>query len=382
MPPRTDRDVAHASPTRRAFLASAAALAGPGGCWAMAASGKDDEWAFPLLGDLHIDRPTHHDADWVKTTHPNDVSQIDNYCKVTSDHTPKLLAAVNRAIEASKTPVPFVVQAGDLVEGLCGSDRLAALQARDAIDIVEAANLGAPVLMTKGNHDVTGPGASAAYDSVLVPWMARRAGENIGGAAFSRSRGGTLLAFYDAYSRETLTWFADLIRERKPRRLIVVVHPPVVPYNARAHWHVYAKPADSARRDKLLDLLGRNRAIVLGGHLHKFSALTRTAGSGAFTQLAISSVAVPNLKQPKDVLSGLESYGPKLTDLEPKHSPDTLEARKKTLADERPTVKSFEYADSWGYAWVRVTPERVTADVFHGSTDGKPWKTIDLTPPA
>ena len=56
--------------SRRDFLTTAtAAVIGPGACWAVGAP-ADGEWAFPLLGDLHIDRPNHHDHDWVKQTHP------------------------------------------------------------------------------------------------------------------------------------------------------------------------------------------------------------------------------------------------------------------------------------------------------------------------
>ena len=370
------------STTRRGFLArgtaAVAAAAGPAGCWAVAAPA--DDWAFPLLGDLHLDKPDHHDLDWVRGAHgAGDVQQIENYCRVTAGHTPTLLAAVKRAVARSDRPVSFAVQVGDLVEGLCGSDELAARHARDAVGFVDEAGLGAPVLMTKGNHDVTGPGAAAAYDSVLVPWMAEQVGEQIGGAAFARTRGGTLLVFYDAYAKDGLDWFAALLRDRKPERLVVVVHPPVVPYNARAHWHLYAK--DAVRRERLLDLLGRHRAVVLGGHLHKFSAITRRTPRGAFTQLAVSSVTVPASKGPKDVRSGVAAYTPDLTDLEPNHSPDTLTARRATLAAERPTIERFEYADSFGFAWVRVGPGRVTADLYHGPADA-PWKTIDLTPPA
>src|SRR5688572_17140522 len=106
--------------TRRRFLgrAAGAAVLGAGGSWAVAAP-DDAEWAFPVLGDLHIDRPDHHDHDWLKANHPGDIRQVENYSRVTRDWTPKVLAAVRDRAAGAKVPVPFVAQVGDLVEGLC-----------------------------------------------------------------------------------------------------------------------------------------------------------------------------------------------------------------------------------------------------------------------
>src|SRR6185312_10262763 len=112
--------------------------------------------------------------------------------------------------------------------------------------------------------------ALQAYDKLLVPFMARQASQEIRKPAFTREQGGVLLVFYDAYDRGSLDWFSELMAERKPRRLLFVIHPPVVPYNARSTWHIYSSPKQQSERERLLDLLGRHRAIVLCGHLHKY----------------------------------------------------------------------------------------------------------------
>src|SRR5262249_55667124 len=64
---------------RRLAGTAGAVFLGAGGSWALAAP-EDQEWSFPLLGDLHIDHPDHHDMDWLAKEHPNDVSQVRNYC--------------------------------------------------------------------------------------------------------------------------------------------------------------------------------------------------------------------------------------------------------------------------------------------------------------
>lgn len=369
---------AKGSSSRRAFLGQMIAL-GAGGCWAVAAGG-DDAWAFPVLGDLHFDRLQHHDTDWLKANHPGDVRQVENYSRITREWTPKLFETVRQQTGGLKLPVPFVAQLGDLIEGLCGSEERAATQARDAIAMVKDAKLPAPLLFCKGNHDVTGPGAAAVYDRILVPFLAEQAGREIDKARFTRSRGGTLLVFYDAYDRGSLDWFEALLRDRKPDRLLFLIHPPVVSFTARSTWHVYSSPRQKAERDRLLSLLGRNRAVVLCGHLHKYGFLVRRTEAGKFAQLSISSVATDAAAKPKDLLEGVERYGPDLVKLEPSHSPDTVEARREVLAAEKPWIEHFEYADTWGHAVITVGPLGVRADVCRG-LDRTTWKSLDLTAP-
>lgn len=233
------------------------------------------------------------------------------------------------------------------------------------------------MLITKGNHDITGPGAPDAYRNLILPFLSQSAGSKITEATFSRRQGSTLVAFYDAYDKNSLDWFEKTLAESNPQRLVVAIHPPVVPYNARSNWHIYSSPKQTAQRARLLELLGRHRAIVLCGHLHKYSLLVRHTDHGPFAQLAISSVAASSDGQPKDIRSGLANYTPDLVDLEPKHAPETIAARRDLLAAERPFIEQFDYADTWGHAVVRVTSAKITADIFRGF-DPNPWKTVDF----
>ncbi len=136
-------------------------------------------FSFVLLGDLHFDRMEHHDFAWLSRKHPNDRRQIENYSRITKDITPRLLATVRETVaELNRTPatrVAFVLQAGDLVEGLCGSNELAVRHNSEALALVSEAQLGAPFLFTKGNHDVTGDGAKEAFASVFHPFLTAQA---------------------------------------------------------------------------------------------------------------------------------------------------------------------------------------------------------------
>ncbi len=369
--------------SRRNFLktlAATGAALGPGCNWAFAAADDADDWAFPLLGDLHFDRLEHHDHEWLKREHPGDVSQVENYSRITRELTPRLFSRVRESLAELKranSRVPFVLQLGDLLEGLCGTDALAQRQAREGIDFVREANFSAPLVMTKGNHDVTGPGAADAYRQILLPFLAEQNKAEINAASFTRRHGGTLVAFYDAYDKGSLDWFAKTLEETKPSRLIVAIHPPVVPYNARSSWHVYSSPRQAAERSRLLELLGRHRAIVLCGHLHKYSLLVRRTEQGRFVQLAISSVAANADGKPKDERSGVDQYTPDLVELEPKHAPETVQARRELLAAERPYIEHFDYADTWGHATVSCRGGKVAAKVYRGF-GSEVWKTVDF----
>lgn len=369
--------------SRRNFLKSVAvggALLGPAGNWAIAADEEKANWAFPLLGDLHFDRLEHHDHEWLKREHPGDVSQVENYSRITREMTPRLLARVRESLaelSSGNTTVPFVLQLGDLLEGLCGNVELAQQQAREGIEFVRTAKFDTPLVMTKGNHDITGPGAVDAYRQILLPFLAAENRAEIKEAVFTRRQGGTLIACYDAYDKNSLDWLAQTLTETQPKRLIVAIHPPVVPYNARSSWHIYSSPKQTEQRTRFLELLGSHRAIVLCGHLHKYSFLVRRTESGRFVQLAISSVAANPDGKPKDERAGLGQYTPDLVELEPRHAPETVAARRAFIAAEKPFIEHFEYADAWGHAIVRASGGKMGATVFRG-LNADPWKNVDF----
>lgn len=379
--------------SRRRFLQSSAAAAGLALApkWNSAAQTVQarGQFSFLLLGDMHYDKLEHHDMAWVKKDKPNDVHQIENYSQITRDHSPRLLATVREVIaDLNKSPatrVAFVLQAGDVVEGLCGSEELSVKQNNEALAFVRDAQLGVPWLFTKGNHDITGPGSPAAFGSVFHPFLTQQAravdpksGE-IKSARYTVDCGNAQFAFFDAYEAATsLEWFEAVVAKRSAEHFFAVVHPPVVPYGARSTWHIFSSDKERARREKFLSLLGDQHALVLGGHIHRYNALAREAGRGRFAQFALSSVITGPNVQPKTELSGLKDYNPDQIRVEPQYSPETEAARRAVYEAERPFVKSFEYADLPGYAVVTVDGPKVSLQMYAGFSRTL-WHTVDLT---
>jgi len=374
---------------RRKFLGSSSGLIGlgifngPGSSLATtsgSSSAGDSNWNFSLLGDLHFDHLDHHDFDWVKREHPKSVSQIENYSRIAEHNLPALLQKVKQTIAANHCT--SIVQLGDLVQGLCGSEHLARQHCDDAINFFKSTALGVPVRVTKGNHDITGPGSVAAYDDIVLPWIAEGLEPEAGppAAHFSIAQDRDLFVYFDAYDPASLDWFEKLVAKREPTsagRLFFIVHPPVVPYNARSSWCLFGKQHLQEKRERLYRLLGKHHAIVLCGHLHKYAFVERETPEGSFSQLAVSGIAYHLDDKARDLISGVDNYNADLVDLEPGHSPGTVAERRAILERERPFIRQFDYGNFWGHAVLKITPGEVHADIYQ-FLGGQPWKTITL----
>ena len=378
--------------SRRAFvrttIVTGAGLAVAGSAWrpgtaraaeAAAVSGEKPLYVFPFLGDIHYDKIEYHDMDWMKQHMPGDIHQVQGYSKVTADFTPGLYKEVAETVRAAKAggvDVPFVIQVGDLVEGCCGKGELHEQMCHEATAAVEQSDWGVPCLMTKGNHDITGPGAAEVFDKVLLPWMGKQAGTELQTASYVTRHGDDVFVFFDGYKPD-VAWLETALEKNRGKRVFFITHMPVVPYDARADWIVYSRDEQRAERAKLLSLMGKYGVIVLSGHLHKYSVLSRKTDAGSFVQLAVCSVIRHAQEKPNHALEGLEAYNADLVKLEPNFSPKSLDARRAILEGEKPFIERYEYADLPGYSMVRVYGDRVEVDVYAGLEPGV-WRVRKL----
>ncbi len=375
--------------TRRHFVKTL--LAGTAGLSLLpplAQAGAKDAFSFMLLGDLHFDKLACHDLDALKRDKPDDVRQVHEYSRLSSDVLPKLFASVRERIaqlnRASETRVAFTVQLGDLIEGLCGSAEQTRQLDAEALDFVRGARLGVPFLFAKGNHDITGPGAVDAYKSEFHPFLNQQVAGFDGSSKLSASHysieyGNALVCFYDAYDKESLAWLEAALAKRTAQHCFVVIHTPVVPYGARATWHIYSSEREKVSRERLLDLLGKNNALVLSGHIHKYNLLVRaTPRGGKFLQLGLSSVIYQPGAPPQHLLSGVQDYNGEQVKVEPNFSPATDKQRRAVYTAEAPFVRQFQYADLPGYAVLGINGPQVSATVYSGVTRDV-WRTLNLT---
>jgi len=334
-------------------------------------------YSFVYLGDIHFDKRSHHDFEWVKANKPNDIRQIEDYVRITENHTPGLLRRIQTAIESSDGRIKMIVQGGDLTEGLCGSRELQETQFKDALKCVRNYIPKTTFIAAKGNHDITGPGAKKAFDSIMLPWLSKECQKQIDSASFYFMKGPDLFVFFDAYHNNKLDWLENTLSQNRHRHVFVVMHPPAVPYNARSTWHLFSRAKEKDVRERFLNILGANKVILLTAHLHKYVVLARRTSRGTFVQFSINSVISSPKISVKNHLEGVKNYGGRLVELEPEFQPDTKEQRQKMLEDEKPYIAFFEYADFPGYAVINVSDTGINADIYTGDS-GKVWKSVPL----
>lgn len=367
--------------SRKKFITAISALAATLPLSGLAAEldlqpSEGKKFSFLLLGDLHFDKFKHHEVEFMREKYPNDIRQVINYSHITWENMPDLIKAAKAL--AKKTDAEFVIQVGDFLEGLCGSKVLATMQAQEFIEFLQVHKMNLPFIVTKGNHDITGPGAKEVYLETVLPWQQRELGQSINSANFTFVRNNARFVMFDGYGgAASLDWFKNILLNHKEEHLFFCVHEPVVPYNARSTWHVFNQ--DPHRREELVNLLGKNKAIVLGGHLHKTSILTRNTPFGNFVQVGIGSV-IPSLDAPiKDHIKGVENYNSQLVKLEPNFSPTTLQRREEILEEEAVNIRYFEYADFCGYGAVKINDNNEVELSIFANVDEMPWITVNLS---
>lgn len=367
--------------SRRKFITSVGMLAAalPLGASAfdfIPSAGKG--FNFLLLGDIHFDDLNYHDLDYVRTKFSEgDVTQVHNYSRITRDNLPLLISRAKE--QGAKQNVDFYMQLGDFVEGLCGSEELAAKQTNGFISLIKDQNLNRPFFVIKGNHDITGTGAPETYKKIVLPWQTNEQEKTLQTANSTFVHKNVRFILFDGYTPdESLAWLKNVLADNKEKTTIFCVHQPVVPFNARANWHLFGKPNQQKQREELLNLLGENNAIVLCGHLHKTSILTRNTPKGSFVQICTGSV-IESLDAPiKDHLKGVDAYGASLLNLEPKFAPASLQERTDNLEKEKPFIKHFEYADFMGYSTVSVSSKNKIEVSIYRNMDTTPWQVVNV----
>lgn len=264
---------------------------------------KAQDESFIVLGDMHYDRIEDHDLDYVMTR-PQDFQQIFNeYPQYTAFYMPKFLQVIKRQSEVLTPKVKAVVQLGDLVEGVSGNAHLARQMNRGAVDLLYSVNLSVPWVLAKGNHDVSNsPGQPEAWQEVIRPFIEGQIGKLIGHGMYTYriSEQTEFFVLDQFFSKDRnvpeidmVTFLEKELAASKAKYKFLITHQPVIPVTHRC-WHLLSgirRPVeDSKLRERFLNLLARHKVIVLAGHLHEYSVLSRKTASGNIVQVMINSV--------------------------------------------------------------------------------------------
>ncbi|MDB4924231.1 metallophosphoesterase [Mucilaginibacter sp.] len=347
--------------------------------------------SFIALGDMHYDRLQDHDLKYV-TSRPQDLRQImDEYPQYTAFYLPEFLQLIKKQ-SAAIPNVKAVVQLGDLVEGVAGNAALARQMDRGVVDLLHDVNLPVPWVLTKGNHDVSNsPGQPEAWEEVIRPFIEGQVGKPIGHGMYTYSlSANTELFVLDQFfsidrkvpETEMIAFLEKELSASKATYKFVLTHQPVIPVTQRC-WHLLSgirRPMqDTTLRERFLNMLAKNKVMVLCAHLHEYAVVSRKTASGNVVQVMINSVnrgpgaAVPR-KESK------EYRGEQWIDDDPKWEPSTAERRRKILAHEKKYITDFQIADLPGYAAISVldNQHKVILNYYNGFAE-QPYQSIDLS---
>ena len=232
---------------------------------------------------------------------------------------------------------------GDLSEGLAGSPQKAIQMANSAFKAVNKMNLKVPFIMTKGNHDITGPGAKEAFEKVYLPNMARLAGHpSLQSANYTTTLDDVLFVCYDPWDRnpEGLQQLEKSLAGSKATYKFVMLHEPVIPVNERC-WHVFRQ--DNAKREQLLQIIASQQAIVLC-HICIYTPLS--VGHSLGTYRSDSRQQCHQRLKYADSEKVVTDYSPEFVTAHPQWQPSTLQQRMEWIDKETPHIR---FSNKWIY---------------------------------
>jgi 3',5'-cyclic AMP phosphodiesterase CpdA len=315
---------------------------------------------------------------WLKTK-PDDLRQVTKeYTVYTHTNWNDFAGTLKQKAETVIPPLKAVIQLGDLSEGLAGSEQKAEQMASNAMKAIEAVDMPAPWIIIKGNHDITGPGAVEAFQKFYVP-MIRQQTKNpeTDNASYSYTVGDLQITCLDPWDKtiDMVSFLEKELSKSKAKFKFVAIHEPVIPVTERC-WHTLRKNPE--QREKLLEVIARNKAFVLTAHLHRYSVVSRNTTFGPIVQVMVISVVKDrNYLIPSNVIT---KYGPSLAENVPDWQSETLEARKAILTEEAKYVSYFKQTDLPGYAIIKTDGKKGTVKLEYYAAFGKePYDSIDLT---
>lgn len=331
-----------------------------------------------ILGDLHYDLLKDHDMNWLRDK-PDDLRQVtEEYTVYTEKNWVDFMTIVGKRAGSGNPPVKAVVQLGDLSEGLAGSEEKARQMAHHAVNALKSVPKSVPCIITKGNHDITGPGAKKAFDEFYISFIREQTrNPNIHRANYSYSYDHVQVTCIDPWDTQTdVTAFLESeLSESNAKYKFIAIHEPLIPVTERC-WHILRKEPE--QREKLLEVIARHKAIVLCGHLHRYSVVRRNTSFGPLVQVMITSVVKDrNYQNPAKIIT---QYGPSLAENVPDWQPETLEARKTMLTEEAKYVTFYKQTDLPGYALISIDEKKQTIWLeYYAAFAKKPFDQVDLT---
>ena len=252
----------------------------------IAAAEEQNSYRVLVLGDIHYDRPELHTDPKIAKTKSH-IRNISMWKKAT----PALLAQAGKCAETESAA--FVIQLGDITHGYAGTAELQKRMLTEGVAAVKAYFPRTPLLIVRGNHDVSVRKGTAddrsPADAVLIPSVPDLPGltKSAKNGNYALRQGKDLFIAVDGFlpAREVVAFVKRTLDANPDARYIfLLTHLPVLPASAKVPFWLLPGHYEIA------ELLENRKALILAAHTHIPSLATRVTKRGKVVQLVVSSM--------------------------------------------------------------------------------------------
>lgn len=328
-----------------------------------ALAAEETSYKVMVLGDIHYDDPEYHQLE--PTSKALGKERIRNY-EMWKGPSFRILESAGQC--AKDKSCSLAIQVGDIAQGDADTPELLGAMLEKAFRTVKSYFPDVPLLVFKGNHDIRGYGRTiqSPANKVLMPLVAKEIGASQG-SNWTYCRGKDLYIGIDGFlpEKHCIDFVEKALQDHPDTRYVfLVTHLPVIPASKEEpFWNLPGKFA-------IASLLEKRKTVILAGHTHSLSLVSRKSPNGNLVQLVTTSLG-------RDWLSGKEmtpSY-----DWTAIHEAARRSVRGKKAEEMKRNLEMLESAGEYsarvyrrisGYAVLNVSDERVEAEIYTG--EGKP----------
>lgn len=343
---------------------------------------ENSESSFIVLGDMHYCEERFYDLDRMLSEKPSDYRQITGtYAPLSRANWDDQIDILRR--RAADPSVKGIVQLGDVSEGLGNKEGSPDSIAVAIVGKLTEAKMSVPWILVKGNHDITGEGgfredARKAFEKYYTPFISSQINGEVRNGNYCYETGDCLFVALDPYNSgiDQVEFARKALSSSFAAHKFVILHEPVIPVSERC-WHFLKR--DEAKRNELLKTIAQNKAIILCGHLHRYSVLRRNTEWGPVVQVMVTSVTDLNRREKPTYSLSTEQYGEYLVDWRPDFSPENAQWRRDVLNEESSRVDYYQMSNIAGYGIITIKSNRHIVLRYYPAFSDVPYDEIDLT---
>lgn len=250
---------------------------------AFSLSGSEPAYTFMALGDLH-----YAESQFYPVRNPGKQKSINKYNEMWKVDSPNLLKAARRRAVA-ESPA-FVVQLGDLTNGICENRAIQERMLRTGFFRLKTFFPKTPLYVIAGNHDIQlrRENSSAPVEKVLFPLVSKElGGKPVEHGNYVFQKGPDLFIAVNSFdpAADCLGFIRKSLADHPDTRYVfLLTHHPVIPASVNGPLNLIPE------YDKIAELLEKRKTFIMAAHTHVFSSISRVSKNGTLSQMVFVSL--------------------------------------------------------------------------------------------